>query len=313
LFFIRPFYRAVATACVIYKKNLRATRLAPSEALRGALIYDLNLFALMIGQFDNALFLCSQARRSGYIGPYTAAHTQQETTMRNDEIKAIFDQQASSYDERWAKTAPIRDALYFLLEAVFSELPVNASILCIGTGTGEEIDYLARRFPRWTFVAVEPSGAMLDVCRSKAQKGGFASRCEFHEGYLESLAARDAFDAATCFLVSQFILEQAARADFFRAIAARLRPGGILASSDLASDTASSEYETLLNTWLNMMSAAGIPAAGLEQMRAAYARDVAILPRAQVASIIQSGGFDAPVTFYQAGLIHAWFSKRASG
>lgn len=233
--------------------------------------------------------------------------------MRNDEIKAIFDQQASSYDERWAKTAPIRDALHFLMEGVFAELPVHARILCIGMGTGEEINYLAKRFPRWTFTAVEPSGAMLDVCRNKAQRGGFASRCHFHEGYLESLPVQEAFDAATCFLVSQFIQEQEARADFFRSIAARLRPEGILASSDLASDVDSSEYDSLLNVWLNVMSAGGIPAAGLEQMRAAYARDVAILPPAQVASIIESAGFDAPVMFYQAGLIHAWFSKRASG
>lgn len=233
--------------------------------------------------------------------------------MRSDEIKAIFDQQASSYDERWAKTAPIRDALHFLLEAVFAELPANARILCIGVGTGEEINYLARRFPQWTFAAVDPSVAMLDVCRNKAEKGGFVSRCYFHEGYLESLPIQDAFDAATCFLVSQFILEQEARAGFFRAIAGRLRPRGILASSDLASEVGSSEYDALLNTWLNMMLAAGIPAAGLEQMRAAYARDVAILPPAKVASIIKSGGFDEPVMFYQAGLIHAWFSKRASG
>jgi tRNA (cmo5U34)-methyltransferase len=233
--------------------------------------------------------------------------------VRTDEIKAIFDQQASSYDERWAKTAPIRDALHFLLEAVFAELPADARILCVGAGTGEEIDYFARRFPRWTFTAVEPSGAMLDVCRGKAERGGFASRCHFHEGYLESLPVQDAFDAATCFLVSQFILEQEARADFFRAVAARLRPGGVLASSDLASQAGSSEYEALLHAWLNMMLAAGIPAAGLEQMRAAYTRDVAILPPARVASIIQSGGFDEPVKFYQAGLIHDWFSRRASG
>ncbi|WP_293642797.1 hypothetical protein [Polaromonas sp.] len=64
--------------------------------------------------------------------------------------------------------------------------------------------------------------------------------------------------------------------------------------------------------WLNMMLAAGIPASGLEQICAAYAKDVAILPPAQVASIIKSGGFDEPVSFYQSGLIHAWFSKRAS-
>ena len=46
--------------------------------------------------------------------------------MHKDEIKTMFDQQASSYDERWAKTTPIREALLFLLEAVFAELPVHA-------------------------------------------------------------------------------------------------------------------------------------------------------------------------------------------
>ncbi len=125
--------------------------------------------------------------------------------MRSDEIKSIFDRQASSYDGRWARTAPIRDALHLLLGAVLADLPVDARMLCIGVGTGEEIDSL------------------------------------------------------------------------------------------------------------DMMLAAGIPAAGLEQMRAACDRDVAVLPPAQVASIIKSGGFDDPVMFYQAGLIPAWFSKRASG
>lgn len=232
--------------------------------------------------------------------------------MNNDELKAVFDQQAASYDDRWAKTAPIRDALHFLLEAVFAELPADARILCVGAGTGEEIDYLAKRHSQWTFVVAEPSGAMLDVCRNKAERAGFASRCSFHEGYVESLAAQSLFDGATCFLVSQFILEQDARIGFFRAIAARLRVGGILASSDLASEAGSNEYSALLNAWLNMLLAAGLPAAGLEQVRATYARDLAILPPEKVAAIIRSGGFDAPVRFYQAGLIHAWFSKRAS-
>ncbi|PAU88952.1 SAM-dependent methyltransferase [Pseudomonas sp. WN033] len=233
--------------------------------------------------------------------------------MNSDEIKAIFDQQASSYDERWAKTAPIRDALHFLLQAVLAELPSNARILCVGAGTGEEIGYLAERFPNWRFVAVEPSGAMLDVCRQKADKAGFISRCDFHEGYLDTLPAQEPFDAATCFLVSQFILERDARIGFFNSIAARLRPEGILASSDLASDVSSSQYSALLQTWLNMMLASDIPAAGVEQMRAAYAKDVAILPPAQIESIIREGGFDNPVGFYQAGLIHAWFSRRVAG
>lgn len=85
----------------------------------------------------------------------------------------------------------------------------------------------------------------------------------------------------------------------------------MLASSDLASDAVSGEYEALLGVWMNMLATAGIPAEGLARMRDAYARDVAILPPARVAALIQSAGFDAPVAFYQAGLIHAWFAKRA--
>lgn len=229
--------------------------------------------------------------------------------MRTDEIKAIFDQQAASYDERWARTSPIREGLLFLLEAVFAGLPTDARILCVGAGTGEEMVHLAKRFPAWTFAVVEPSGAMLDICRDKAEKEGFLARCQFHEGYADSLPDQAAFDAATCFLVSQFILDQDARSDFFRTIATRLRPGGILASSDLASDPDSDEYTALLKTWMDMMLGAGIPSSGVEQMRAAYARDVAVLPPARIASIIGSGGFEKPVAFYQAGLIHAWFSR----
>lgn len=233
--------------------------------------------------------------------------------MRNEELKAIFDQQASGYDKQWEKTAPIRDGLHFLLDSVFADLPADARILCVGAGTGVEVAHLARKFPQWRFTVVDPSGAMLNVCRRRAEAEGFASRCHLHEGYLDSLPLDDAHDAATCFLVSQFILDQNARSEFFRAIANRLRPGGILASSDLASDVASPEYDALLHAWMHMMSAADISPEGRERMRAAYAKDVAVLPPQVIASIIEAGGFGAPVQFFQAGLIHAWFSRRTSG
>jgi len=248
---------------------------------------------------------------SAAAGEATICTTSHGATMRSEEIKAVFDQQAASYDERWARTAPIRGALHFLLEAVFAPLPAEARVLCIGAGTGEEILHLAQCRPGWTFTAVEPSGAMLHVLRDKAIRAGIEQRCQFHEGYLETLPEQAPFDAATSLLVSQFILECDARIGFFRDIAARLGPGALLASSDLAADVTTPAYAALLETWLNMMTLAGIPAAGLEQMRAAYDRDVAILPPEQVASIIEAGGFACPVPFYQAGLIHAWYARRA--
>jgi tRNA (cmo5U34)-methyltransferase len=69
----------------------------------------------------------------------------------------------------------------------------------------------------------------------------------------------------------------------------------------------------LLPVWLTMMSPTGIDPERLERMRAAYAKDVAILPPKVITSLIESGGFEGPVQFFQAGLIHAWFSRRASG
>ncbi|MDH1868155.1 class I SAM-dependent methyltransferase [Pseudomonas sp. GW6] len=232
--------------------------------------------------------------------------------MRDEEIKALFDQQAAGYDKQWAGMAPIREALYLLLDALFIDLPADARILCVGTGTGAEIAHLAERFPGWRFNALDPSGAMLKLCRQRAEHGGFAQRCDFHEGYLDTLAPEAAYDGATCFLVSQFLLEPAVRTAFFGQIAQRLKPGGLLASVDLAADIQSPDYEVLLPGWMTLMAAAGVDAQMLERARAAYARDVAVLPAQQVAGIIQAAGFDAPVQFFQAGLMHGWVSRRAA-
>jgi tRNA (cmo5U34)-methyltransferase len=206
--------------------------------------------------------------------------------------------------------ASIRNCLHLLLGSLFAELPKDAQVLCVGVGTGDELVYLALKNPGWRFTAVEPSGPMLDICRQRAEKEGVVSRCIFHEGYLNSLPTIGLHDAATCFLVSQFILDQNERSQFFSEIAKRLKPGGILASSDLASDVESREYEVLLHAWMNMMSAADITPEAVERMRNAYANDVGVLPPSRVASFIQSAGFELPVQFFQAGLIHAWLSKR---
>lgn len=231
--------------------------------------------------------------------------------MKREELQAVFDQKcASGYDQQWSKLAPLRDALHLLMAAVLADLREDARILCVGVGTGPELTYLAERFPSWRFVAVEPSAPMLDVCRRKADERGIAARCEFHEGYLESLPPGEAFDAATSLLVSQFMLDRDARSTFFRGIADRLRPGGYLVNADLSSDSSPAAYGSLLDVWFRVMRSAEITPEAVEKLRAAYARDVALLPPEEVGGIISAGGFDAPVQFLQTGLIRAWFARR---
>jgi tRNA (cmo5U34)-methyltransferase len=232
--------------------------------------------------------------------------------MEREELQKVFDQKcASGYDQQWSKMAPLRDALHLLIGAVLSELGADARILCVGAGTGPEVLDLAERFPGWRFVAVEPSAPMLDVCRRKAEERGIADRCEFHEGYLESLPPGEAFDAATSLLVSQFILDREERSGFFRGIADRLRPGGFLINADLSSEADRAAYESLRDVWFRVMQAGQVAPEALERMRAAYDRDVAVLPPAEVRTILAAGGFPAPVQFLQTGLIRAWYARRA--
>lgn len=231
--------------------------------------------------------------------------------MNQDELKAVFDKQATGYEEQQKKLAPVHDGLYFQLEWIFSELPTSARILCVGLGAGVELSYLASRFPNWRFTAVEPAGAMLDVCRQRAEKEGYISRCTFHEGYVESLPDVVLHDAATCFMVSQFILDNEARSNFFRAISERLKNNAILVSADLSSSVGTPEYEALLKVWVNMLHAANVPTDAIEKTHSAWEKDVAILPPNEVKSIIERGGFGSPVQFYQAGFVHAWFSKNS--
>lgn len=233
--------------------------------------------------------------------------------MDKKQLESTFDQQSSSYDAQWMKLSAFRDSLLVLVASLFRGLPEEARILCVGAGTGAEVHFLADRFPGWTFVAVEPSSGMVRAARERAEKFGYMGRCTFHNGYLETLPDARPFDGATCFLVSQFLLDKRERVNFIRQIARRLGVGGILALSDLAADTGSSGYASLLEVWLRTMAQADLSPERIQQMRDAYARDVAILPPGEVAAFMASAGFEQPVQFYQAGLIHGWYAKRLEG
>ncbi|HAN97147.1 MAG TPA: SAM-dependent methyltransferase [Planctomycetaceae bacterium] len=232
--------------------------------------------------------------------------------MDRRQLESTFDDLAETYDQQWAKLGAFRDGMHLLMAAILSALPRDARMLCVGAGTGAEIHFLADRFPEWSFVAVEPSAGMVDVATKRAVNHGYASRCTFHTGYLDSLDEVGRFDGACSLLVSQFLLDERERIGFFAEIAARLKPGGLLVTADLVSDVSSEAYGSLLEVWLRTMAASDVPADRLSRMREAYARDVAIVSAERMQAIVASAGFSPPVPFYQAGLIHAFYCRRLS-
>lgn len=229
--------------------------------------------------------------------------------MSTPSFTAFGPEHAAVYDERFAKLQPFRDALHLVAAGVLLECPPDARILCVGAGTGAEILALAERFPGWRFTAVEPSGAMLDVCRRKAAEAGIAARCDFHEGFLDSLPVTEPFDAATSFLVSQFVSDSGQRRGFFREIAARLAPGGYLVNADLSADLDSAEYNRLFDVWRNLFKLCGFSSEQVEGVRSAYGRDVALSTTEEIAAILGAAGFEAPLEVFQTVLIRAWAAR----
>ena len=225
---------------------------------------------------------------------------------------AMFDEsQAASYDERFARLAPMRDALHLVTQLALAELPPGARVLCVGAGTGAELLHLAAAFPGWSFTAVDPSEPMLRRCRARVEAAGLSARCRFHEGTVETLPEEvGPFDGATALLVSQFLVDREARRGFFRAIADRLRPGAPLVVADLACPTPPGG---LLELWERAWLFAGVHAEHVARMRETFGAQVAVLPPNDVAAIIAAGGFEAPLQCYQSVLIHGWLARRDHG
>jgi tRNA (cmo5U34)-methyltransferase len=231
--------------------------------------------------------------------------------MASAETPVGFDEKnAAAYDDRFAKIAAMRESLLLQVRAVLGDLPAAARILCVGAGTGQELLALAAHFPNWHFTAVEPSAPMMAICQRRAADHGFAQRCTFHTGYLDTLPPGEPFHAATCLLVSHFLVATEARRTFFRQIADRLRPHGRLVSADLSGDRSTADHAKLQTVWFRLMEIAGVSAEQHANMLQAWQRDVGFLSVPELEALITSAGFEPPVLFYQSLLIRAWFTER---
>jgi len=230
--------------------------------------------------------------------------------MEKTAAMAFKGDHAANYDKNWQKLLPFKQSLHLAMQLVLRDLPEEAHILCVGVGTGSELLALADAFPTWYFTAVEPSGEMLAQCVAAATRADIANQCHFHEGYVNELEDSRRFDAATSILVSQFLLEPEDRRDFYRSIASRLKPDGLLISADLSAEKQGDSYGPLFGVWANMIAHTGAPTQDREKMLANFGRDVTVAPQAEIEAIIASAGFDDPTLFHKTLFINATFARQ---
>jgi tRNA (cmo5U34)-methyltransferase len=216
---------------------------------------------------------------------------------------------AKRYDERNSKLAAISDSLHFLTRLVLADLPARASILSVGVGTGAEILALARAQPSWTFVGVDPSLEMLEVCRHRLAQQGMSERCELIHGHAQDAPKGPRFDAALSMLVAHFIAREA-RSGFYSAILERLKPEGYFVSAEISADLDGPEFPAMLKNWEQVQALMGATPESLRTLDNTLRHALNVVSPAETTALWQESGFSAPVQFFQAFMIGGWYAQK---
>ena len=228
-----------------------------------------------------------------------------------DATEHFDDQHAEKYDRRIRLFCPSYDALHALMAPLLEQLHEQSTLLSAGSGTGAEIINLGARHPSWRFVGVDVSQDMLNACRQRLEGSGISSRVALQNARIQDYQSSEQFDAATSVFVAHFIKERDEKLAYFRAIASRLKPGGIFVLADLFGDKGSKTFDFLRKAWMLSYASHGVSPEELVKDQAHIERDVSFIPEGELATLLIEAGFLPPVRFYQTFLFGGWVTARA--
>ena len=109
--------------------------------------------------------------------------------------------------------------------------------------------------------------------------------------------------------MSHFILDREARVAFFREIAKRLVPGGLLVSADIASPVPIDSGESVLDLWMRALAYSGMTAEMAATYREKLDSGVSILSPSEIAAIHGEAGFSRSRLISQTLLMHGWLTQ----
>lgn len=216
---------------------------------------------------------------------------------------------SQAYDERNSKLTSISDNTHFLSGIILRDLPKDARILCVGVGTGVEIVALAKNNPEWTFVGVDPSADMVDVCRDRLEKEGLSDQTELIVGYVTDVTTESQFDAVLSILVGHFIKKEE-RVEFYQNIHKRLKEGGYFINTEISFDLDSEEFPLMLKNWEGIQALMGATPESLENLPKLLRDPLTVLPLKKVEDLMKEASFPLPIRFFQSFMIAGWFAKK---
>ncbi|WP_176085551.1 class I SAM-dependent methyltransferase [Martelella sp. HB161492] len=185
-----------------------------------------------------------------------------------------------------------------------------ARLLVAGAGgTAGEIITAATLEPHWSFVAVDPAPAMLELAKAQIAGANLSERVTFVEGLVSDLQQSPPFDAAIMIGVIHHLPGDAAKRAILSDIAARLKPQAPLVLAGNVRPYAS--QPELMAAWANLWRLHGTADAEIEEKLARILQG-AEPPRSEeaLAALLNETGFGTPLRFFASLFWGAWLIPR---
>lgn len=182
-------------------------------------------------------------------------------------------------------------------------------LLVVGAGgTGQEILVAGRLEGDWRFTAIDPSAPMLRGAQAAIEAAGLSARTEWHFGLVESLSAREPFDAATLIGVLHHVQGDEAKLSLLRGIASRLKPNAPII---LACNRGTyADQPLFLDAWATRWRMAGTPESEIQGKigKILQGADPPASNKA-VVKLLELAGFKEPRLFFSSLFWGAWIAR----
>lgn len=228
--------------------------------------------------------------------------------MKKDKFEKT---RAESYDLNNQHLKPLLENLHYLIRIVLKKAPSKSKVLCVGVGTGEEVLFLAKSFPDFSFVACDPSESMLEVCKEKLERENILDRCELIHGHLQDIPHEDKFDVALCLLVFHHTSKDE-REKILKQISFHLLSTGIFIEAEISWDTSINSFNEMMENWQELSRLSGASEEKINSLPRLMLDHLSIKSEEEIETLFAKHGLTRPLRFFQSLFIHAWYAKKTT-
>lgn len=179
----------------------------------------------------------------------------------------------------------------------------DKTLLCVGCGTGNEIERFVHSTAQWSITGVDPSPEMLKQAREKFRT---SNRVTLVEGVVTDIDSAKKFGAATLLLVLHF-LDENEKLLLLKAIADRLKPGASFVMMDITGNGSS------FNENVKILSKLWPVDVDPEQAKNRLHRiqhELHHISEEKLEQLYAEAGFEKPVRFFQSAVYMGFLASK---